>query len=437
MARLATILAIAVWLALISVARADEITPNDQVATGVVIRAEPTTQSDRLGLLRPGETLTLQGEAPGWWRITIEGDQTGYVSKRWTIRIASAPAPPEAFMFAHFVYVGQGDGAILEFPCGVAIIDTGGQYAGGTNGGALFAQYLDAFFQSRPHFNNTIDVLFTTHPHADHLNGLARLLDEEGRPRYRIRNVVDNGQSGATGSLGRQTQFRNAVTANGGGYFAAVIDADFDISGISNDIVDPIDCSAQAGVDPLITLYWGGWERETLRALGGRGREASNPNNQSLVIRIDFGEASFLFTGDLEDHAIEDMLALYSDNLGVFDVDVYQVGHHGSHNATTEELLGAMTAEIAVISMGDRTDNGRATARGYGHPRRAAIELMQQEPHAVSGQRETPGESWSFSAANGSANPITIERAIYGTGWEGNLVLRATVNGRFELARAN
>jgi beta-lactamase superfamily II metal-dependent hydrolase len=426
-------------LALMGVAYADQVTPSESVTSGVIIRAAPTTQSDRLGVLHPGETLELIGDAPSWRQVRLADGRTGFVSKRWTLVIAGPegrdePTIAAAEMFAHFVFVGQGAGAILEFPCGVAVIDTGGQFAGPTDGEILFNQYLDRFFAARPHFDNTIDVLFTTHPHADHLNGLP-LLIEGGAPRYRVRNVVDNGQSGMTGSLGKQTQFRDAVVAAGGDYFAAEVTPQYSPNGMTNGVIDPIDCSAQ-GIDPIITLYWGGWERQAVQQLGGEGRERSNPNNQSLVIRIDFGEASLLFTGDLEESAIQDLLLLHQANPSAFDVDLYHVGHHGSHNATTNPLLEAMTPEIAIISAGNRTDRSPSSAWDHGHPRVSALAMMQDAPGIVSGVR-APQTFWAFENQETDPVPAAIGRAIYGTAWEGDLVLGATSAGVFALSPQN
>lgn len=72
--------------------------------------------------------------------------------------------------------------------------------------------------------------------------------------------------------------------------------------------------------------------------------------NHSLVIRVAFGEASFLFTGDLETRAIETLVEYYEGS-GLLDVDVYQVGHHGSYNGTSDEIMRAIVRpEIAVIA---------------------------------------------------------------------------------------
>lgn len=431
------------WLAISGSASADEVAPRPSVRSGVAIRAEPTTDSERLGLMLPGQRLNYAGDAPGWHEVRLADGRTAFVIKRWTVRIEGPPEEPEgalattatAEMFAHFVYVGQGDGAILEFPCGVAIIDTGGQFGSAPNGGLLFADYLEHFFAERPSLHNTIDVVFTTHPHADHLNGLPHLLNADGAPRYTIRNVVDNAQSGVSGSLKKQTDFRDAVRASGGGYSGVSISSSFSAEGVTNAVIDPIDCSNE-GVDPVITVFWGSWERDAIRELGGEGRGRSNPNNHSLVIRVDFGQASFLFTGDLEEPAIDDLLTLHQTNLDAFDVDIYQVGHHGSANATTDALMEVMTPEIAVISMGDPADRGPSSAHGHGHPRVDALRIMQEEPGIVSRRRNPPQQFAAFENEETEPVSVVIDRAIYGTGWEGDLVLRASAQGEFEFVHS-
>ncbi|HYD83752.1 MAG TPA: MBL fold metallo-hydrolase [Opitutus sp.] len=423
-------------------AHADEIQPSDSVVTGVVIRAAPTTSSDRLGLLRPEETLLFVSDRPGWNEVSLRDGRTGFVSKRWTIRIESEEPGEDPFpiteaapaMFAHFVYVGQGAGAILEFPCGVAVIDTGGQYTGDPDGGESFNTYLDGFFAAHPQYQNTIDVLFTSHPHLDHLAGLGGLL-VNGALRYRVRNVVDNGQSGSGDSVRRQMNYRVISRARGAGFNGVSVTSALIPNGVTNPVIDPIPridpeypirCEGQ-GVDPTFRVFWGGWERDTVRELGGRGRYHSKPNNHSLVIRIDYGEASFLFTGDLETPAIEDMLTLYQDHLSNFDVDVYHVGHHGADNATTAPFLAAMSPQMAIISMGDLVDTTSASAPGHGHPRVAALRLLQ---NAVSGARIAPVTEQAFETEHDLVD-VRIDRAIYATGWQHDIVLRADARGDF------
>ena len=67
------------------------------------------------------------------------------------------------------------------------------------------------------------------------------------------------------------------------------------------------------------------------------------------------------------------------------DVDAYRVDHHGSHNATTPNLMRAMTPRVAVISMGNPSGS-REDWNGYvyGHPRDDAVEVLIDSNYGVS-----------------------------------------------------
>jgi competence protein ComEC len=90
----------------------------------------------------------------------------------------------------------------------------------------------------------------------------------------------------------------------------------------------------------------------------------TNINNASLVMRMEHGETSFLFTGDAE-RASEQWLTANSSYLRS---DVLKVGHHGSRTSTTEEFLTAVSPTIAVIQSGA---NNR-----FGHPHAEVIERL-------------------------------------------------------------
>lgn len=123
------------------------------------------------------------------------------------------------------------------------------------------------------------------------------------------------------------------------------------------------------------------------------------------------------------------MLEIYQDD-SVFDVDVYHVGHHGADNATMEPLLAAMTPELAIISMGNLDDTSGASARGHSHPRAAALRLLQQaSPGAVSGDRAPVGVQ-AFETEDELVD-VVIDRAIYATGWQHDIVLRAGADGSY------
>lgn len=88
----------------------------------------------------------------------------------------------------------------------------------------------------------------------------------------------------------------------------------------------------------------------------------TSDNESSLVLRLDFGESSFLFTGDVT-AAIERRL----ENV---DADVLKVSHHGSKSASSESFLKRVTPMYSVISVGK--DNS------YGHPDENVIERLQE-----------------------------------------------------------
>lgn len=87
----------------------------------------------------------------------------------------------------------------------------------------------------------------------------------------------------------------------------------------------------------------------------GPAERTQDSNNGSLVCRVDFGETSFLFTGDAEAESEAQMMAS-GENL---DVDVLKVGHHGSGSSSSSAFLERVTPKFAVVSVG---------ANGYGHP---------------------------------------------------------------------
>lgn len=344
---------------------------------------------------------------------------------------AAVPAQTQGTMKVHYVYVGQGAGAIVEFPCGMAVIDTGGEYGSGDNGGRMFVEYLERFFAARPALNRTIDVLITSHPHKDHLFGLSLLGFGPGPQGIRIRNIVDNGQSGTSGSLKAQSEGRRSAIDAGANYSAIELRNQTFATGSTNKVIDPIACPT---IDPKITAFWGGRSEALSGGGAAQAKRYSTPNNHSVVVRIDFGRASFLFLGDLQHEAADDMLEEYSANPDVFDVDVYLSPHHGAENGTSDRLLAAMSPKIAVISMGDRSSTKPTNAFDHGHPRLSTIALMQEEPAVVSNTR-TPVTFWGAESEETPFKAVKISKAIYGTGWEGSLIVTAKADGTYSVAR--
>ena len=130
-----------------------------------------------------------------------------------------------------------------------------------------------------------------------------------------------------------------------------------------------------------------------------------------------------MITGDLEEAGIEGVLD-HHDGSALLAADVYLVGHHGAANATTEPFLQAIKPKIAVMAMGVPTRQELWTAWKYGHPRKVIVEKLEQ---AVSQTRDPISVKVATSATKFESRQIS--KAIYGTGWDGTLILEANTAG--------
>ena len=90
-------------------------------------------------------------------------------------------------------------------------------------------------------------------------------------------------------------------------------------------------------------------------------------NNNSLVIRMEYGNTSFLFTGDAE--AEEELEIIYSG--AELKSTLLKVGHHGSKYSTSNKFLEKVDPEYAVISVG--------TSNSYGHPHNSTLSKLQEK----------------------------------------------------------
>lgn len=227
-----------------------------------------------------------------------------------------------------YVDVGQANCSIITFPDGKNMIIDGGDVATKEDVG----EYIKSLGITN------FDYMVATHPHADHIGGLDEILDNFSVKTLYMPQISENDMP----TTRVYENFITAISKNG----CDVIRAKSDVQIYSDDNLC-VECLAPYGTD------------------------YGNLNNYSAVIKITYGNTSFLFTGDSEKEP-EEELCEKSDNLSS---TVLLVGHHGSSTATTKEFLDAVDPEYAVISVGK--DNS------YGHPSSTVLNRLEEKEITV------------------------------------------------------
>jgi competence protein ComEC len=332
----------------------------------------------------------------------------------WWLWLACVHREPGQ-MQAHVIDVGQGSATLLEFPCGAVLVDAGGERSAGFDSTPVLLGYLDRFFDRRPDLDHTLAALVLTHAHLDHTRGAPDVI-----ARYRVRHLVTNGLEVGSGGDAQAKAHRQASQVQ-------FVRADaIPRTGLTSAAIDAVGRCARSGVDP------------SLRALWGDDGQKGDGNDDSVVFRVDFGESSFVISGDLTDEAIP---ALIKEHGAMLDADAWVVGHHGARNGTTRPMLDALTPKLALISCGPPVRPQRSaadhTAYRFGHPNErvvrdlaAAVSTSRPATEVQVGQRGAqPGE------ADGSVFvPFKLDRAVYATGWDGTVVVTADAAGNLSVA---
>jgi competence protein ComEC len=226
--------------------------------------------------------------------------------------------------------VGQGDGLFVVTPGGKTVLIDGGGAFGGFPGHEQMRgsdpgeEAISPYLWSRGF--KKIDVVALTHGHQDHLGGLTAVLNNFRVGRLWIGREVKNPGMVKLEALAAEKKIPVEYQARG---------RHFSMDGVEGEFLWPE-------------------MAEDARAAAA----AAAKNNDSLVLRLQYGDRVLLLPGDAEKQAEHVML---SENTAVeLHADVLKVGHHGSKNSTTEEFLDAVGPKVAVISAGE--DNS------YGHP---------------------------------------------------------------------
>ncbi len=240
------------------------------------------------------------------------------------------PSPPASGdeLRVHVLNVGQGDSILIVAPGGKSVLVDAGTPGSGRV--VLDAMKREGLAQ--------LDLMVATHAHADHIGGADEVLR-----RTKVAAVLDSRVPATTKNY---EDFLKEVDKSGAKYIAAQPGQKFDLGGGAV-------MTVLAPIQPLFT-------KADLRS------GASEPNANSVVTRLDYGDFSMLLTGDAEAETEERLVASGAE----IRARILKVGHHGSRYASSAKFLRAGGFERAVIS--DGADNR------YGHPSQDALDRFRQ-----------------------------------------------------------
>jgi competence protein ComEC len=218
----------------------------------------------------------------------------------------------------HFIDVGQADSILIQDGDVSMLID-----AGNNPDGEDVVNYIKGQNISK------LDYVIGTHPHEDHIGGLDTVIDS-----FDIGKIYMPKASNTTKTF---KDVLNAIKNKGLKVTTPVSGSSFKLDKADATILAPNSSSYE------------------------------DLNEHSIVIKLNYGSTSFLFTGDAE-HASEEEIINKGFSIGA---DVLKVGHHGSSSSTTPEFLNRVNPKYAVIMLEKENT--------YGHPHKETMDKLKSK----------------------------------------------------------
>ena len=261
-----------------------------------------------------------------------------------TVSISLSTSCPEN-VSVYFLDVGQGDSILVKTPTKNVLID-----GGPTSAGSTVVNDLNAFQVSK------IDLMVATHPHEDHTGGEIAVLQSA----IPIQDIIYNGYNHTTTTFSRWKTLaltHNLTQATRGQIYSMSPTINFTVLSPTN---------------PL---------------------QFSDLNAESIVMKLQIGNTSIMFTGDAQ-FDTEQFLISSGSNL---HSQVLKVGHHGSNTSTSQAFLSAVTPTYAVISAGINNT--------YGHPAQQTLSILATNNIITYGTYANGTITFSLISANINPTP--------------------------------
>ena len=235
----------------------------------------------------------------------------------------------DADLEIHFIDVGQGDCSLIKWEGAAVLIDCGERDYADT-----VLKYLEKQDVEK------LDIIIATHPHSDHIGAMGDVISGIDAERVIAPKVAAD----MTPTTKTYERFLTALKDKALKLTAAKPGTVYELTGRT---------AASVEKQPP--------KLEILAPLA----DYDDLNDYSVVVRLTYGNTSYLFTGDAEVRAEKDILNSGAD----VSADILKAGHHGSSTSTSEKFLEAVSPEICVIQCGE--------GNSYGHPHAEILERLE------------------------------------------------------------
>lgn len=271
--------------------------------------------------------------------------------------LSELPSEQTDGLTVSFIDVGQGDAALIECDGEAMLIDSG-----------LYSEKNKVINYISKQKIQTLKYSVATHPHSDHIGAMSSVIYSFDVD-FLVYPLCEND------------------------------------SAIMNDVLDACDEKGVSYItpEPGDTFSLGS---ATFTVLSPAAySDYNNLNNNSIVLKLEYGNASFLFMGDAETEVEKELL-----NSGFsLNADVIKCGHHGSSTSSDAQFISTVNPSAAIISCGKNND--------YGHPHRETLSTLNNRGIEVLRTDKlstivaaTDGETITFTAENEVLTTISANK---------------------------
>lgn len=216
----------------------------------------------------------------------------------------------------HFIDVGQGDSILVESQGEYMLVDAGEEDKGDTVVNYIKNQGI-----------NKLKYVVATHPHSDHIGGMDDVINSVG-----VESIIMPDKSATTKCF---ENMLDAVESKNVNAIKAEAGNEFSLGSFNCKIVGPVNI-------------------------------VDETNDNSVVIKLTYGNDSILLTGDCGKAEENDILNSGAD----ISADLLKAGHHGSSTSSTESFVNAVNPKGVIISCGKNND--------YGHPHKEVMNRFNE-----------------------------------------------------------